>query len=161
MSTTQPSLIDVNDWFNRSVKQIDETQTPELSNETGDYWQTPAETIMHLRGDCEDYAIAKMYTLIEYGYDASRWQIHAVRLNGDLHGQPGKTINHAFLVDTKYGWVLDNLVSEIVTLEARADVVETYAIISPNESNTYKQWNDMLFRRNPVLDSELIRSIFG
>lgn len=158
---TKPTLAQVNDWFNRSVKEIDETKTPELSNEIGDYWQTPAETIMHLRGDCEDYAIAKLYTLLEYGHDATDWFIYAVRLNGDMHGQPGKLINHALLVNAKNGWVLDNLSHNIVQFSDRIDVKEVYAKINTLEPATYVQWRDMLARRDASLDSELIRSIFG
>lgn len=147
------SLAEINDVFNQRVKSIVEPNGE-------DYWQTPAETIMSLEGDCEDYCIAKMYSMIEAGYPKEEINIYCVRLKGEYHQRPkGELINHAFVVYN--GWVLDNYVKEIVKLDDRIDMKETYAIINPTLPNSYRQWNQMLLRRDEDLDKKLIINFFS
>lgn len=147
------TLAEINDTFNRRIKSIEEP-----SGE--DYWQTPAETIMSLEGDCEDFAIAKLYAMIVAGYPEEEINIYCVRLKGEHHHYPkGTLINHAFLVYD--GWVLDNYVKEIVKLDQRIDVKETYAIINPTLANNYLQWNKMLLRKDSDLDTKLITNFFN
>ena len=57
--------------------------------------------------------------------------------------------------------MLDNYVKEIVPLKDRIDVKETYAIINTTTPNKYKQWIDMLSRRDKQLDESLIANFFG
>lgn len=149
------SLIEIHDMYNRRIRILEESNGE-------DYWQTPAETIMHLTGDCEDFAIAKYYSLQVFGYDMTQWEIHAVRLKAEFHGGlKGQLINHAILVNNKDGWALDNLTTEIVKLPSRIDISETYAKIAEHLPSPYKQWQDMLSRRNPTLDKELIENLFS
>ena len=61
-SSTQDELQrlrEVNDFFNRRRRLQDDAVTWGVP----DYWATPLETLGKRRGDCEDYAIAKYYTL--------------------------------------------------------------------------------------------------
>lgn len=146
-------LVDINDTFNRLIRPTEDEQNR-------DYWQTPTESIMLLTGDCEDYAICKYYACLIYGYDPKTIELRAVRLDARYHGgRAGDTINHLFLVVD--GWCLDNYVKEIVKLDARKDVLSTYAVIEPGVENNYPQWNDMLARRTPESDTALISSCFA
>jgi len=153
MNNKRVPLVDINDTFNRLIK-------PKEDNPGEDYWQTPTETIMALTGDCEDYAICKYYACLLTGYEPSKVELRAVRLNAAYHGgKAGDVINHMFLVVN--GWCLDNYAREIVTIGERKDVLETYGVISPRTTNTYPQWLAMLERRVPESDDALIRSCLG
>lgn len=55
-------LVRVNDFFNQIPYGSD---LKIWGNE--DYWATPIELLSKGRGDCEDYAIAKFFTLLELG----------------------------------------------------------------------------------------------
>lgn len=150
--SSKPTLSQINDRFNQLVLAKEDPVGQ-------DYWQTPSETIMHLTGDCEDYAIVKLYTLLHFGYSETDVSIYAVRLKAEYHGgKTGGVINHAFTV--YQGWVLDNLNRHIVRFSDRIDVRETYGIIQPGQLSPYKQWHDMLARRIPNLEAQLITNLF-
>ncbi len=87
-----------------------------------DYWATPGEFFAY-GGDCEDYAIAKYYTLKALGFPAERMQI--LVLNDRARRLP-----HAVLVVTLQGQelVLDNLRSAIVTWDDTRDYWPIYSI---------------------------------
>ncbi len=87
-----------------------------------DYWATPGEFFAY-GGDCEDYAIAKYYTLKALGFPAERMQI--LVLNDRVRRLP-----HAVLVVTLEGQelVLDNLNTSIVTWDQTRDYRPIYSI---------------------------------
>ena len=90
-----------------------------------DYWATPVQFLVK-NGDCEDYAIAKYYSLRALGFASE--QMRVVVLN-DLNLR----VAHAVLIVYLDGvaWLLDNQVRDVV----RADVVHHYrAIYSVNET---------------------------
>ena len=90
-----------------------------------DYWATPRQ-FLSKDGDCEDYAIAKFYSLLTLGIPND--QMRVVILN-DLNLR----IAHAVLVVYIDGvaWLLDNQIRDVV----RADAVRHYrAIYSVNET---------------------------
>lgn len=92
-----------------------------------DYWATPVETLASNGGDCEDFAIAKYFTLLEMGVPISRLQITYVKA---LNWNP---INQAHMVLTYYPTpgaiplVLDNLIPEIRSATLRTDLVPVYS----------------------------------
>ena len=67
-------LTAVNDFFNgaRFVSDI------ELWGKN-DYWATPIEFLARDAGDCEDFSIAKYFTLKEMGMDVSKLRITYVK----------------------------------------------------------------------------------
>ncbi|PZO87879.1 MAG: hypothetical protein DI626_02970 [Micavibrio aeruginosavorus] len=76
-------IITVNRWFNRLPYKHDEYAYDKL-----DYWADTA-ALLEKRGDCEDYALAKYYTLRQLGfrpeelkvtvvYDSEEYLNHAV-----------------------------------------------------------------------------------
>lgn len=91
-----------------------------------DYWETPKE-FLDRNGDCEDYAIAKYYSMRALGMDHDVLRIVVLQ---DLNLQ----IPHAILVAYVGGkpYVLDNQIPQVVT----ADVIHHYRpFYSINETN--------------------------
>lgn len=64
-------LVKVNDFFNREVPYISDKKHWKKS----DYWATPVEALITNGGDCEDYAIAKYYTLVRLGVPVDKLRI--------------------------------------------------------------------------------------
>lgn len=109
----------VNDFFN---------QTPYASDQSvwgmSDYWATRLEFLGKDKGDCEDYVIAKYFTLKELGISPSK-----------LYMTYAKSIryNSAHLVLTYYEtpksvpMVLDNYNFKILPASARDDLIPIYS----------------------------------
>ena len=78
--------------------------------EKKDYWATPIETLSIGGGDCEDYAIAKYFTLKQLGVDESKLRLTYVK---------AIELNQAHMVLTYFEnkravpLVLDNLINNI------------------------------------------------
>ncbi|MFP9230294.1 cysteine protease LapG [Pectobacterium cacticida] len=89
-----------------------------------DYWATPIESLRKGAGDCEDYALAKYFTLRHLGVPADKLRITYVK---------ALRLNKAHMVLTYYSTptaiplVLDNLTDKIQPATARKDLVPVYA----------------------------------
>lgn len=89
-----------------------------------DYWATPVEMLATNGGDCEDFSIAKYFTLVEMGVPVSRLKITYVK---------ALSLNQAHMVLTYYPTpgsiplVLDNLIQEIKSASDRRDLVPVYS----------------------------------
>lgn len=82
-----------------------------------DYWASPLEFFDRGAGDCEDYALAKMYSLRALGLPSD-----AMRLSVVFDTQ--KQIPHAILVvydDEQRPWVLDNQNKNIISADRATD----------------------------------------
>lgn len=105
-------LRQVNDWVNSRITFTDDFR---ISGEA-DRWAGAAETLRRGRGDCEDYALAKMQLLEALGFDPERMYLVVAR---DLQ----RRADHAVLV-VQLGnrfVVLDNLTDRIVDSRAIHD----------------------------------------
>lgn len=127
------SLATINDYWNRKIKY----ESDMVSTGLVDYWQTPLESFMHEKGDCEDYAIAKYLTLILEGYK----NVHVVTTV--LTHPNGNKEPH--VVVTCNGWVLDNAAKEIVKLEQRIDLAKplylsSHLDLSASDPRFKKTW---------------------
>ncbi|WP_217631361.1 transglutaminase-like cysteine peptidase [Microbulbifer yueqingensis] len=88
-----------------------------------DYWATPAEFLATGAGDCEDYALAKLFSLYLAGTPLSRLRLMYVEALPQ--GEP-----HMVLLYTPEGGeplVLDNLNGEILPASARTDLRPVYS----------------------------------
>jgi predicted transglutaminase-like cysteine proteinase len=109
----------VNDFFNQLLF-VDDI----IHWKQSDYWATPVEFLGTAGGDCEDFAIAKYFTLLEMGVPESRLQITYVK---------AVQLNQAHMVLAYYAnpaadpLVLDNLVPEIRPGSSRGDLVPVYS----------------------------------
>jgi predicted transglutaminase-like cysteine proteinase len=109
----------VNDFFNALdfVNDIDHWGKK-------DYWATPLETLISNGGDCEDFSIAKYFTLLEMGIPAVKMRLTYVK---------ALRLNQAHMVLTYFPspdddpLVLDNLDKVISPAAMRDDLQPVYS----------------------------------
>lgn len=88
-----------------------------------DYWATPSESLSSNGGDCEDYAMAKYFTLKELGVPVSRLRL--------VYAKTSRS-SDAHLVLAYYPspaadpLILDNLVGSIESASDRSDLIPVY-----------------------------------
>ena len=110
----------VNDFFNSQVMFVDDI----LLWDKEDYWATPIEMLSLGAGDCEDYSIAKYFTLKQLGVDEDKLRITYVK---------AVELNQANMVLTYFEnrrsipLVLDNLINEIQPASRRQDLIPVYS----------------------------------
>ncbi len=89
-----------------------------------DYWATPLETLLANGGDCEDFSIAKYFTLREMGIAQEKLRLMYVK---------AVKLNQAHMVLTYFGTpdadpqVLDNLDKTIKPISMRKDLLPVYS----------------------------------
>ncbi|MFW5425894.1 MAG: transglutaminase-like cysteine peptidase [Methylophagaceae bacterium] len=110
----------VNQFFNSKVMFVNDIAVWDKE----DYWATPLEFLSKGAGDCEDYSIAKYFTLKELGVDEQKLRITYVK---------AINLNQAHMVLTYFEnkraipLVLDNLDIEIKPANLRKDLVPVYS----------------------------------
>nr|WP_305888602.1 transglutaminase-like cysteine peptidase [Methylomonas sp. SURF-2] len=109
-----------NDFFNQTSLFVDD----KVLWKAQDYWATPFEFIIKGAGDCEDFSIAKYFTLLEMGVDDSKLRITYVK---------ALELNQAHMVLTYYEspaavpLVLDNIKPDIRSADERRDLEPVYS----------------------------------
>lgn len=109
----------VNDFFNR-VPYMSDMEAWGVK----DYWARPSEFLAHDKGDCEDYVIAKFFTLRLLGVDENKLYFTYVK---------ALKYNQAHMVLTYYETprsvplVLDNFNFRILEATQRKDLVYVYS----------------------------------
>jgi predicted transglutaminase-like cysteine proteinase len=89
-----------------------------------DYWATPVEFLSSGAGDCEDFSIAKYFTLKAIGVDEAKLRmtyVKALMLN-----QPHMVVTY-FPTPDATPLVLDNLVPDIRSAADRSDLAPVYS----------------------------------
>lgn len=118
-----------NDFFNRQIVFGDDI----VVWGQDDYWATPLETIGKGSGDCEDFVIAKYFTLKEMGVDANKLRLIYVRAKT---GTSDSAALQAHMVLAYYArpesepMVLDNLIADIRLASRRPDLVPVFSFNS-------------------------------
>lgn len=101
-----------------------------------DYWATPKEFLLQGHGDCEDYAIAKYFTLLELGVKKESLYLAVVNVKASAG-------THMVLlyVENKNSspLVLDNLSFRVLPFSKRDDLTPVVAF---NELNAYEFTKD-------------------
>jgi predicted transglutaminase-like cysteine proteinase len=140
----------VNRFFNQQLTFQDDTRIWRQI----DYWATPIESLIKGAGDCEDYALAKYFSLRHLGIPSDKLRITYVK---------ALTQNQAHMVLTFYSsptadpLVLDNLVGEISPASRRKDLLPVYAFNAEglylpganggkrsSDSKKLSRWQDVL-----------------
>lgn len=139
-------LKQVNSFFNRQIRFSDDIRNWRQN----DYWATPIESLVKGAGDCEDYSIAKYFTLRRLGVPSEKLRITYVK---------ALQYNQAHMVLTYYATpssvplVLDNLIGEIRPASLRKDLLPVYAfnaegLYLPNgkkgDSKKLSRWQELL-----------------
>ena len=136
-------LVRVNNFFNKFKSISDNKNYKRI-----DYWASRKEFLLKGTGDCEDYVIAKYFTLLELGLKKEFFSIIQVRYKNDLHLVLAYKKN-------KNKMILDNINYKIIDLELRKDLkalyeLKTLEVKKKNRSISlniiHYKWNDLLKR---------------
>ncbi len=109
----------VNHFFNQFAFVEDEILWKQK-----DYWATPDEFILQGAGDCEDFSIAKYFTLQAMGVDDAKMRLTYVK---------ALKLNQAHMVLSYFPdinsmpLVLDNLINDIISADLRKDLLPVYS----------------------------------
>jgi len=118
-ASTAGKLSQVNGFFNQ-LQFIDDSKLWGVEN----YWATPIEFIGVNGGDCEDFAIAKYFSLLELGINDDKMRITMVK---------SLTLNQYHMVVAYYPTpgavplILDNIDGEIKPADQRNDLLPVYS----------------------------------
>lgn len=110
----------VNLFFNKQMRYVEDIDLWHVE----DYWATPIEALWKGAGDCEDYAIAKYFSLRHLGVSSDKLRITYVKALRQ---------NRAHMVLTYYSspdampLVLDSLMDAIQPASQRTDLLPVYS----------------------------------
>ena len=118
-ASPQTQLEVVNDFFNQLTWRDDREVWQQK-----DYWATPVEFLGRGMGDCEDYTLAKYFSLVEMGFPAEKLRLMYVK---------AVEYNQHHMVLTYYPkkgaepLVLDNIDQQIKPAGQRSDLLPIYS----------------------------------
>ena len=118
--TETEQLTRVNNFFNQHIEYASDKSIWGVN----DYWATPLEILVKGAGDCEDFSIAKYYTLIKLGIPENKIRITYAR---------ALKLNLAHMVVTYSSMplatpaILDNLIPEIKSVSKRKDLLPIFS----------------------------------
>ena len=132
----------INNWYNHIKYKSDQKVYGK-----SDYWATLYEFVGKGMGDCEDYTIAKYYTLKEIGFDLKRLKFTYVVYKS----KSGKKISHMVLAYLKVAkpkskkdiLILDNNNKKILPASKRKDIVKVVKMINGDTGAKSKKWKKM------------------
>lgn len=150
----------INEFFNRRI----------LSGEDAaiwgrnDYWATPLEFMGRGAGDCEDFSIAKYYSLRSLGIPNDKLRITYVKAR---IGGPRSEVTQAHMILGYYAdpagepYILDNLITEVRPAARRNDLIPIFSFNSEglwtgsgagekksaaNATARLSRWRDLIVR---------------
>jgi predicted transglutaminase-like cysteine proteinase len=124
--STPEKIKKVNEFFNRRV-HFDADQAIWAKS---DYWATPLETLAKGKGDCEDFTIAKYFTLLSLNIPNEQLRLIYVKAR---IGGPASSIEQAHMVLAYYSapdaepLVLDNLITDVRPASRRPDLTPIFS----------------------------------
>jgi predicted transglutaminase-like cysteine proteinase len=118
-------LAAINHFFNRRIEFMEDAQNWKQT----DYWASPVEVLARGAGDCEDYVIAKYFSLLVTGVPKARMRLVYVRLQ--VGGAQGAVLPHMVLAyyaePNAEPVILDNLVNDIKPASRRPDLMPVFS----------------------------------
>ena len=133
-SSVERKLQRVNLYFNVIPYASDSKQWG-----VSDYWATPVELLVHDRGDCEDYAIAKYFTLRKLGIPAEQLRVIYVHVSDrrrqwQIGNGLNENLEHMVLgfyeTPTSAPLILDNLTRGIQPASERPELKPVFSFHS-------------------------------
>lgn len=159
---SQPEMTrikDINSFFNSSILFGDDA----LVWGQSDYWASPSESLAKGHGDCEDYAIAKYFSLIATGVPVNKLRMVYVKATLGTSRKASEGIVQAHMILAYYErpdaepYILDNLINDVLPASARSDLVPVFSfngegiwngtqnsMIDRNASNRLSRWRDVV-----------------
>ena len=110
----------VNDLINRSVSYASDQDVWGLD----EYWATPLQTLTRGRGDCEDFAIGKYFTLVEMGVPSEKLRLTFVKA---LSTSQAHMVLAYYPSPAAQPLILDSLDRQIKPAGERRDLLPVYA----------------------------------
>lgn len=122
----EPSrLAGVNQFFNRKFAFRDDIQVWGVQ----DHWASPLEFMNQGQGDCEDFAMAKYFSLLSLGVAPERLRLVYVR--AAIGGAGGASVAHMVLAyyatPQSEPLILDNLIGDIRPASRRPDLTPVFS----------------------------------
>lgn len=115
-------LKDINDFFNRRIAFKEDAIVWAMP----DYWASPLESLDKRAGDCEDYAIAKYFSLAASGVPTAKLRMVYVRAR--LGGQALAHMVLAYYAQPgAEPLILDNLRPELLPASQRPDLTPVFS----------------------------------
>lgn len=148
--SNQEKLYKVNLFFNKNIT-FDSDQSIWGQN---DYWATPLETIGQGRGDCEDFAIAKYYSLLELGISKKQLRLIYVKAQQGSSSQAHMVLAY-YPSPNAIPLILDNLNPAIKPANQRKDLTPVFSFNSEGiwlgtsnktGNNRFSRWHDLQMR---------------
>jgi len=113
---------EVNDFFNDRIGFVADDRTWGQD----DYWASPLEALDKGFGDCEDYAIAKYFSLVAQGVAVQRLRLVYVRAVVDTRSQAHMVL--AYYADPAADpLILDNLSTATLPASRRPDLTPVFS----------------------------------
>ncbi|MDD2684805.1 MAG: transglutaminase-like cysteine peptidase [Gallionella sp.] len=143
-------LIRLNEFFNRNIQSNDD----QVIWGQSDYWATPMETLAKGSGDCEDFSIAKYFSLVHAGIPVEKLRLVYVKAR---IGGPRSDITQAHMVLAYYATpdaeplVLDSLITDIRPASRRIDLLPIFSF------NSQGIWGTATSNNAPASTSKLSR----
>lgn len=116
---TLEKLREVNRFFNQFSYREDKAQWA-----MEDYWQTPLEFLGHNSGDCEDFVIAKYFTLVASGVGESHLYLTYVKATKE---NVAHMVLSYFESPGSIPLILDNYDPRILPANERKDLIPVYS----------------------------------
>lgn len=112
----------INTFFNRQIQYREDRDNWGVA----DYWTSPMELLNRGAGDCEDYAIAKYFSLIAVGVMPAKMRMVYVRAQSG-----GAVLAHMVLAyypePNAEPLILDNLITDIRPASRRPDLAPVFS----------------------------------
>ncbi len=140
--TDMEKLEVVNSWYNAILYKSDR----EIYG-VSDYWATLYEFVGKGMGDCEDYTIAKYYTLKELGIDPNKMKFTYVVYKS----RSGENISHmvlSYLTVPKPKskddiLILGNINQRVLPVSKRLDIVKMVRMMNGDTGAQSKKWKQL------------------
>lgn len=150
-------LQEINEFFNRRILFREDL---EVWGQV-DYWASPFEMFEKGAGDCEDFAVAKYFSLLAAGVAAPKLRLVYVR--AQIGGPGGAVQAHMVLAyyptPTAEPLILDNLITEVRPAGRRRDLTPVFSFnaegiwegvggvaVAGTAAERLSRWRDVLSR---------------
>ncbi len=110
----------INDFFNQKIDFVNDIDHWQKK----DYWATPLEFVASGAGDCEDFAIAKYFSLLATGVAEEKLRITYVKA---IKQKQAHMVLTYFATPQAIPLVLDNLIPQIKKATKRKDLIPVYS----------------------------------